>query len=72
MREDVLSCGWVSEWEGCGNVTLLTRLNAWEVLGGAREGWELLDQSMESSQRHRGGTGEVMTRVGYCQSHVGG
>ena len=38
------------------------KLNAWEDLGGGGGGWELVDQSMEARERHRGGTGVTVSR----------
>ena len=54
---------------------LAMKLNAWEVLGGGRGGRGLVDESMESTERHRDGTGVTVSRVcvpGWSPSGVSG
>ena len=45
---------------------LAKKPNAWEDLGRARGGWELLNQSMEARERHRHGGGEIATAGVSC------
>ena len=58
----IMRCGWVA---GRGETAYLpTCLIAWQVLDGYRGGRELRDKSMLSTERHAGGIGEKMSRVG--------
>lgn len=57
--------------QGVQNVYLPMKWKAWEVLVSDRGGWELLNRSLEASERHARGGGEGVTRRCVCR-HEGG